>query len=172
MNRLRFRYHEPQGKASCADLCARGSGRVRNDVLPRMSVWQLRVRHPPRRFSLPSRNHYRLFVVVNLFGYEIIIYLTNTVPLDTLSDRPAPAGGKTAALSKGRLTTRSGFGVQLGRADGRNVLADAALSAQLQRLEDSCLRRMCRLINAFGKFRDGTRQKKMLIKMRSKPLCV
>ena len=33
-------------------------------------------------------------------------------------------------------------------------------SAHLQRLEDSCLRRMWRLINAFGKVRQGILQKK------------
>jgi DNA-binding transcriptional MerR regulator len=37
-------------------------------------------------------------------------------------------------------------------------------SAHLQRLEDSCLRRMWRLINAFGKVRQGILQKKMLEK--------
>jgi len=32
--------------------------------------------------------------------------------------------------------------------------------------------RMCRRINAFGKVREGIRQKKMLEKIRWKPLCV
>ena len=45
-------------------------------------------------------------------------------------------------------------------------------AAHLQRLEDSYLRRMWRVINAFGKDRQGGLQKKMLIKIRSKPLCV
>jgi hypothetical protein len=40
INRSKFRFYEPQSKASCAYLCARGPGRVRKDVLPRMSLWQ------------------------------------------------------------------------------------------------------------------------------------
>jgi hypothetical protein len=45
-------------------------------------------------------------------------------------------------------------------------------SAHLQRLEDSCLRRMWRLINAFGKVRQGELQKRMLKEIRTKPECV
>jgi hypothetical protein len=45
-------------------------------------------------------------------------------------------------------------------------------SAHLQRLEDSCLRRMWRLINAFGKVRQGILQKKDVKKIRSKPECI
>jgi predicted HAD superfamily Cof-like phosphohydrolase len=45
-------------------------------------------------------------------------------------------------------------------------------SAHLQRLEDSCLRRMWRLINAFGKVRQGIMQKKDVRKVRSKQECV
>ena len=45
-------------------------------------------------------------------------------------------------------------------------------SAHLQRLEDSCLRRMWRLINAFGKVRQGILQKKDVKKIRTKPECV
>jgi hypothetical protein len=37
-------------------------------------------------------------------------------------------------------------------------------SVHLQRVEDSYLRRMWRVINAFGKIREGILQKKMLIK--------
>jgi hypothetical protein len=42
-------------------------------------------------------------------------------------------------------------------------------SAHLQSLEDSCLRRMWRLINAFGKVRQGILQNKNIKKVRSKP---
>jgi hypothetical protein len=45
-------------------------------------------------------------------------------------------------------------------------------SAHLQRLEDSNLRRMWRLINAFGKVRQGIRQKKDVRKIRTKPVCI
>jgi hypothetical protein len=45
-------------------------------------------------------------------------------------------------------------------------------SAHLQRLEDSYLRRMWRLINAFGKVRQGVLQKKDVKKIRSKPECI
>jgi hypothetical protein len=45
-------------------------------------------------------------------------------------------------------------------------------AAHLQRLEDSCMRRMWRLINAFGKVRQGMLQKKDVKKVRSKPECV
>jgi len=33
-------------------------------------------------------------------------------------------------------------------------------SPHLQRMKDSCLRRMCRLINEFGKVREGILQKR------------
>jgi hypothetical protein len=39
-------------------------------------------------------------------------------------------------------------------------------------MKDLDFRRMCRLINAFGNVRRGILQKKMLIKIRSKLLCV
>jgi hypothetical protein len=45
-------------------------------------------------------------------------------------------------------------------------------AALLQRMEDSYLRRMWRLINAFGKVRQGILQKKDVRKIRSKPECV
>jgi hypothetical protein len=45
-------------------------------------------------------------------------------------------------------------------------------SAHLQSLEDSCLHRMWRLINAFGKVRQGILQKKDVRKVRSKQECV
>jgi len=45
-------------------------------------------------------------------------------------------------------------------------------AAHLQGLEDSCLRRMWRLINAFGKVRQGILQNKNIKKVRSKPECV
>jgi len=45
-------------------------------------------------------------------------------------------------------------------------------SAHLQRLEDSCLRRMWRLINAFGKVRQGILENKKIKLLRSKPECV
>jgi hypothetical protein len=45
-------------------------------------------------------------------------------------------------------------------------------SVHLQRSEDSSLRRMCRLINAFGKIREGILQNKKINKVRSKPECV
>jgi predicted HAD superfamily Cof-like phosphohydrolase len=45
-------------------------------------------------------------------------------------------------------------------------------SAHLQRMEDSYLRRMWRLINAFGKVRQGALQKKDVKKIRAKPVCV
>jgi hypothetical protein len=45
-------------------------------------------------------------------------------------------------------------------------------SAHLQRMEDSYLRRMWRIINAFGKVRQGALQKKDVKKTRSKPVCV
>ena len=49
---------------------------------------------------------------------------------------------------------------------------DNKQSAYLQRLEDSYLRRMWRLINAFGKVREGILQKKDVKKVRTKPVCV
>jgi len=45
-------------------------------------------------------------------------------------------------------------------------------SAHLQSLGDSSLRRMWRLINAFGKIREGILQNKKINKVRSKPECV
>jgi hypothetical protein len=45
-------------------------------------------------------------------------------------------------------------------------------SAHLQRLEDSCLTRMWRLINAFGKVREGILREKEIKRVRSKPECV
>jgi hypothetical protein len=39
-------------------------------------------------------------------------------------------------------------------------------------MKDLDFRRMCRLINAFGRVREGILQKKMLEKIRSKPVCV
>lgn len=45
-------------------------------------------------------------------------------------------------------------------------------SVHLQRLQDSCLQRMWRLINAFGKVRQGILQKKEIKKIRTKPECV
>jgi hypothetical protein len=48
--------------------------------------------------------------------------------------------------------------------DSRSGLPGDHHSAHLQRLEGSHLRRMCRLINDFGKLRQGILQKKMLEK--------
>jgi hypothetical protein len=48
----------------------------------------------------------------------------------------------------------------------------AEASMHLQRIEDSELRRMWRLINAFEKVRQGVLRKKEIKKTRSKPLCV
>jgi hypothetical protein len=45
-------------------------------------------------------------------------------------------------------------------------------SVHLQRLEDSNLRRLWRLINAFGKVRQGALEKKDVKKIRSKPECI
>jgi hypothetical protein len=45
-------------------------------------------------------------------------------------------------------------------------------SAHLQRMEDSYLRRMWRLINAFGKVRQGVLEKKDVRKTRAKPVSV
>jgi len=45
-------------------------------------------------------------------------------------------------------------------------------SAHLQALEDSCLRRMWRLINAFGKVRQGILENKKINNLRSKPECL
>jgi hypothetical protein len=44
--------------------------------------------------------------------------------------------------------------------------------AHLQSLEDSCLRRMWRLINAFGKVRQGKLENQKIKKVRSKPECI
>jgi ribosomal protein S21 len=49
---------------------------------------------------------------------------------------------------------------------------DDERSKHLQRLEDSYLRRMWRLINAFGKVRQGILKKKDVKKGRAKPVCV
>jgi hypothetical protein len=45
-------------------------------------------------------------------------------------------------------------------------------AAHLQRLEGSCLSRMWRLINAFGKVREGILQENEINYVRSKPECV
>ena len=45
-------------------------------------------------------------------------------------------------------------------------------SVNLQRSEDSCLRRMWRLINAFGKVRQGILENKKINNLRSKPECI
>jgi hypothetical protein len=45
-------------------------------------------------------------------------------------------------------------------------------SAHVQRLEDCCLTRMWRLINAFGKVREGILREKEIKAIRSKPECV
>jgi len=39
-------------------------------------------------------------------------------------------------------------------------------------MKDSGFRRMCRLISAFGKVREGILQKKDVKKVRTKPVCV
>jgi hypothetical protein len=57
-----------------------------------------------------------------------------------------------------------------------NLAALMAVSDQqpvhLQSLEDSSLRRMRRLINAFGKVRQGILENKKINNLRSKPECV
>jgi hypothetical protein len=49
---------------------------------------------------------------------------------------------------------------------------DNQRAAHLQRLEDSCLSRMWRLINTFGKVQEGILQRRKFNYVRSKPECV
>ena len=85
---------------------------------------------------------------------------------------PAVAEFRQRFLTESRL----GFLMALGEEPSQNLAALMApqdhQSAHLQRLEDSCLRRMWRLINAFGKVRQGILENKNIKIARSKPECV
>ena len=85
---------------------------------------------------------------------------------------PAVAEFRQRFLTESRL----GFLMALGEEPSQNLAALMApqdhQSAHLQSLEDSCLRRMWRLINAFGKVRQGILENKKINKVRSKPECI